>query len=1403
MVRGWVFFTGGPDGCLFVDSELLIHLHTDLEHCGLFDFGYAGIITYKDDETIQKGETISEQLIRSIQDSRFYIIVFSKNYVSSSWCLNELVEIMKCQKAAEQTAYPIFFDVEPREVRHQSGAVGEAFAKHVRGSWDSVLPLDCLFSVVASCCNESSAALLTVDMENVDDVGRWRNAMKEAAGLDGLELKNTFNGHEAKFIQQIVEEVSLKLHFFNPIVDGKLVGLETRIWGIGGGGKTTLARAVFDCVSIWFEAKCFVENVREGSEGSGLKELQKRVLQCGLNDKSIEVESVYNGKSWMKRMMGSRKVLLVLDDVDHIDQLEALAGEPTWFKPGSRIIITTRNKQVLKAHQVNFIHQLYFIHDVNLLSHEEAICLFSRYAFGRDIPNQGYEELSRMVVRYANGLPLTIKVLGSHLCSRSEHEWVDAIKRLETIPLKETLDKLELSYIGLENDEKEIFLDIACILKYATKKKAIRILKSCGYHAEIGLSVLEQKSLITISKVDYYGEDAVEMLFMHDHLEELGRNIVRRLHPHEPKRHSRLWVKKEIEDILVNESGTEETKCIKLKIRVLDPVVIMKGLRKMKELRLLYIFTLFRTYEVDEVSKYLPDALESLYWREYPFCCLPNTFKANKLVNLEMAQSNISELWKGGERKVLKKLKFLDFSGSKLTTFDLTVTPHLEELNLGRCNHLYEVHMPVECPSLKFLNLYRSKVSNINLWMTPHLEHLNLGGCGDFVELQLPVECSNLKFLHLGGSKLSNLNLGMTPYLEHLDLGECFDFVELQIPVECLNLKILDLSGSKVTNLNLGMTPHLEKLNLGECANFVELHVPVECPNLKILDLSHSKVTNLNLGNTPHLEYLNLQKCSDFVELHMPVECPNLKILDLHCSKVTNLNLGMTPYLEHLDLRECSDFVELHVPDECPNLKILNLSLSKVTNLNLGMTPYLECLDLRECSEFVELQMPVECPNLKILELHLSKVTNLNLGMTPYLEHLDVRECFDFVELYMPVECPNLKILLLKLSKVTNLNLRMTPYLEYLDLRECSDFVELHMPIACPNLKILNLCGSKEGNLNLGMTPNLERLNLDACNEFELHMPLNVQSSYTLKSGVLSLDHHSNFESFQVGDRYRSSMFYSAATSYITTQCIRICPVHPNNKLPKFGFECETDEPGSSWMGNHEKLIYSSLCPCKYLENWSATICGLPHLRGLSLEGNIHGDVWRLESLQKLSLRFMEIRHLPDSICMLKHLKSLVIGHCWDIEQLPENICRLECLEELDLASCVSLRDIPNNICKIKCLKYLRLLRSDKIEKLPEKLGCLECLEKLELIKCKSLLDIPNNICKMKCLKRLDVSGWDKVEKLPEELGCLECLKELNINAAGISCLPQSIYQLKGLRISGSREQLESCGFTPFTELSN
>ncbi|GKF14305.1 Toll/interleukin-1 receptor domain-containing protein, partial [Tanacetum coccineum] len=99
---------------------------------------------------------------------------------------------------------------------------------------------------------------------------------------------------------------------------------------------------------------------------------------------------------------------------------------------------------------------------------------------------------------------------------------------------------------ALDDDYKEIFLDVACLLKGWLKDDAIRALESGGFHARNGLRVLEQRSLINIL------EDG--KLWMHDHIQEMGMNIVRRVNPKKPETHSRLWIKKELVDILANDS---------------------------------------------------------------------------------------------------------------------------------------------------------------------------------------------------------------------------------------------------------------------------------------------------------------------------------------------------------------------------------------------------------------------------------------------------------------------------------------------------------------------------------------------------------------------------------------------------------------------------------------------------------------------------------------------------------------------------------------------------------------------------------------------------------------------------------------------------------------------------------
>ena len=125
----------------------------------------AGVNTFIDDDELRRGKAIRDELLRAIQGSRVSIIVFSRRYGDSSWCLDELVEIIKCRRTVRQIVLPIFYDVDPSHVRKQSGSFGEAFGNHEK--WFA---------------------------SDLDTVFRWREALTEAANLSGWDLRNFLNG---------------------------------------------------------------------------------------------------------------------------------------------------------------------------------------------------------------------------------------------------------------------------------------------------------------------------------------------------------------------------------------------------------------------------------------------------------------------------------------------------------------------------------------------------------------------------------------------------------------------------------------------------------------------------------------------------------------------------------------------------------------------------------------------------------------------------------------------------------------------------------------------------------------------------------------------------------------------------------------------------------------------------------------------------------------------------------------------------------------------------------------------------------------------------------------------------------------------------------------------------------
>ena len=163
--------------------------------------------------------------------------------------------------------------------------------------------------------------------------------------------------------------------------------------------------------------------------------------------------------------------------------------------------------------------------------------LFSQKAFKNDQPAEDFVELSKQVVGYANGLPLALEVIGSFLHRRSVLQWKSAINRLNEIPNRKIIDVLRISFDGLHESEKKIFLDIACFLMGFKIDRITRILESSGFHAGIGIPVLIERSLISVSR---------DQVWMHNLLQIMGKEIVRCESPEERGRRSRLWTYEDV-----------------------------------------------------------------------------------------------------------------------------------------------------------------------------------------------------------------------------------------------------------------------------------------------------------------------------------------------------------------------------------------------------------------------------------------------------------------------------------------------------------------------------------------------------------------------------------------------------------------------------------------------------------------------------------------------------------------------------------------------------------------------------------------------------------------------------------------------------------------------------------------
>jgi hypothetical protein len=282
-----------------------------------------------------------------------------------------------------------------------------------------------------------------------------------------------------------------------------------------GIGKTTIVNAIYAQIGPYFENTCFVEHVRGLVKNKTLVSIQEKLLIEIDRATEINISTIESGKVLLKERLRGKRVLLVLDDVDKLEQLNALCGSREWFGEGSKIIITTRDRKLLKEHGVDHIYR------VKELDENESLDLFNWKAFRQATTRKGFVELSRQVVAYSGGLPLALKVVGSSLYRRSSvHAWMSELDKLEVLPQKNIQRMLEDSVNNLSDEEKQIFLDIAYFFIGVNQKDVLQALNGSTQCTTLQISLLIDKSLLTI--------DENNKLQMHVLLQATARDIIRK-----------------------------------------------------------------------------------------------------------------------------------------------------------------------------------------------------------------------------------------------------------------------------------------------------------------------------------------------------------------------------------------------------------------------------------------------------------------------------------------------------------------------------------------------------------------------------------------------------------------------------------------------------------------------------------------------------------------------------------------------------------------------------------------------------------------------------------------------------------------------------------------------------------
>eukprot|EP00253_Pinus_taeda_P012764 PITA_12764 len=920
-----------------------------------------GLRAFLDKDEMQPGYNFPRQIEHAIRTASVHVAIFSPRYAESYWCLNELL-LMSESKAP---IIPVFYRVTPAEVRWTQGKDGN-YAQALQ-----------------QLAEKKTKDPRTHKMKRRYDsktIENWRNALSRVADNSGFELE-VCNGEElqlelldklVEWLSKMVKRAGLHVAKYPTGLAEKLKDLEDTVLlqhqqsgkprilgivGLGGVGKTTLAKEFFNRRISEYQKTCFLSDIRDNAAKGSLTSLQRKLLKA-LSQVDKPIDSVDEGKGMLIEPLKSSNALIILDDVDDVNQVDALLPiQNHYLRSSSLILITTRDKRVLSSMVEN--SSIYTLTGLNPQHSRELFCF---YAFSQPDPKPGFESLVDKFIDSCNGLPLSLKVFGAHLYGGEIDDWEDELRSLQKTLPSEIKERLKISYDALNEEEKQIFLDVACFLIGQTSDTAIRIWDASGWNGRRGFQNLQNKCLLEV--------DSSNRIHMHDHLRDMGRDIAEN-----SKLRRRLWRwTEDVIDDLVWRSSEITVRGVRMVMNEYHPEDLYSAI-VMRRLQLLDIEGALLDPVLGMVE--FPNLIW-LRWNMCPSSSLPSSIPMKNLRVLQVSGGQLRTLWQDESQAPLQLLE-LEISEPLLDIpKSIGQLKYLERIVIDGNSSFERVNVQITKLPKEFCDLQSLEtlvLRNCTEMMSlpnsfgnlSNLQYIDLSGCEKLH--RIPKSFGNLtklKYLDLSGCNQVTFQseaLEKISTLQHMDLSNCekIEILPQQVAHQ-RSLLTLRLKGTDLKELPsaIGELRNLEVLELG--SPLLDRLPPslVDLRNLKeltIWDCKGLKCLPPSLGNLCNLKILTIWGCEELKYLPPSLgDLMNLKELVIsRCEQLKCLpaSVGQLSGLTKLAVYECP--IHKLFLKSMPRLRELSLAHIKISEVPFtqGACPNLEILHISECNDLV------------------------------------------------------------------------------------------------------------------------------------------------------------------------------------------------------------------------------------------------------------------------------------------------------------------------------------------------------------------------------------------------------------------------------------------------------------------